>query len=176
MDSKFDNMAKQAKVNNLTLIGEGESFQDELCSMIERAQMFGDFPRDEIKILAGYARAYEVQKDDTVFKEGEKGSFMCILIEGRVDVYKESDDRRPKRITTIRPGKTMGEMSILDELPHSATTVATEKVTIVLITKFNFDRMTENHPILGVKILKKIARLMSLRLRQTTGILLDYLS
>ena len=168
-------LTNKAEETNLILIGDGDSFHDELCKMIERAQMFSDFPRDEIDVIAKYARAYEVAKGETIFKEGQKGSYMCILTEGRVDIFKESDDREKKLITTIRPGKTMGEMSILDDLPHSATTVATEFITIVLITKLNFDRLTEEHPLLGVKILKKIARLMSLRLRQTTGILLDYL-
>lgn len=168
-------LAKKEEKSNLVLIGDGVTFHDELCKMIERAQMFSDFPRDEINIIAKFARAYEVAKGETIFKEGQKGSFMCILTEGRVDIFKESDARQPKLITTIRPGKTMGEMSILDDLPHSATTIATEFITLVLITKINFDRLTVEHPALGVKILKKIARLMSLRLRQTTGILLDYL-
>ena len=168
-------MAAQDATDRLILIGEGETFQEELCNMIESAQLFQDLPRSDIRTIAGYARAYGANKGVTIFKEGQKGSFMCVVIKGRVDIFKESDTREPKRITSIRPGKTMGEMALLDDLPHSATTTAVEDTTLVLITKFNFDRLTEEHPVLGNKILRKIARLMSLRLRQTTGILLDYL-
>lgn len=159
----------------LTLIGEGESFRDELCTMIERAQMFQDFARSDIETLAKYARAYEVEKGNAIFREGEKGTYLCIVIDGKVDVLKETDARERKKITTIRAGKTMGEMSMLDDLPHSATTVAAEKTTLVLITRNNFDKMTLEHPALGIKIIRRIARLISLRLRQTTGVLLDYL-
>jgi len=160
---------------SMELIGEGESFNDELCMMIERAQMFSDFAHNETKALASYARAYGVKKGNTIFKEGEKGSFMCLLIEGRVDIYKETDTHEPKRITAIRPGKTMGEMALLDDLPHSATTIAAEDSKLVLITKHNFDRLNAENPVLANSILRKIAKLMSLRLRQTTGVLLDYL-
>jgi CRP/FNR family cyclic AMP-dependent transcriptional regulator len=164
-----------AELNALSLIGDGESFKEELCQMLESAQIFSDFSRNEIQTLANYARAYAVEKGVTIFKEGHKGGFMCIVIEGRVDIFKESDTRENKRITTIRPGKTMGEMSILDELPYSASTIATEDTKIVMITKRNFDNMTEKFPELGLRVMRKIAKLLSLRLRQTTGILLDYL-
>ena len=116
-----------------------------------------------------------MEKGATIFKEGSRGSFMCIVIDGCVDVFKESDAHENKRITTIRPGKTMGEMSILDELPYSATAIATADTRVVVITKLNFDDLTEKFPALGLRVMRKIAKLLSLRLRQTTGILLDYL-
>lgn len=159
----------------LTLIGDGESFRDELCNMIELAQMFSDFAHADIRTLASHARAYQVDKGATIFREGQKGTFMCLIVEGRVDIFKETDTRERKLVTTVRPGKTMGEMAMLDELPHSATTIATEDTKLVLITRHNFDIMTEKHPELGIKVLRKIAKLLSLRLRQTTGILIDYL-
>lgn len=175
-------MASAAKLKDKTdelsafnLIGDGESFKEELCQLLERAQMFSDFPRSDIQLLAHFARAYAVKKGDIIFKEGHKGSFMCVVIEGRVDILKESDSHEKKRITTVRPGKSMGEMSIIDELPYSATAIATEETKLVLITKLNFDLMTERHPELGLHVMRKIAKLLSLRLRQTTGILLDYL-
>jgi CRP-like cAMP-binding protein len=117
-----------------------------------------------------------VARGKTIFREGEKGQYMALVVEGKVEVLKESENHERKVIATIRPGKTMGEMSILDDQPHSATAVAKDTVTLVLITRMNFEKLTDEHPVLGVKILKKIARLMSLRLRQTTGILIDHLA
>lgn len=170
------NAAQNSYPPTLVLIGEGEAFQDRLCAMLEGAQMFKDFTGQEIKTLSHYARAYEVEKGNAVFREGQKGTFLCLLVEGRIDVMKEGDERELKKISTIRPGKTMGEMSIVDEMPYSATAMAAEKVTLVLITKMNFDRLLDEQPLLGIKLFRQIARLISLRLRQTTGILLDYLS
>lgn len=168
-------MSAVAEEITMELIGEGESFLDELCKMIESAQMFSEMPRGDIETIARYARAYGVKKGATIFKEGGKGSFMCLLVEGRVDIYKQNEGEALRRITAIRPGKTMGEMALLDDLPHSASTVAVQDSTLVLITKYHFDRLMEEHPGLGNRILRKIAKLLSLRLRQTTGILSDYL-
>jgi hypothetical protein len=172
---RIDKMGAAAEDISMELIGEGESFRHELADMVESAQMFSDFARQDTETIAAYARAYSVKKDTAIFREGGKGAFMCLVVDGRVDVFKENHGDSKRRITTIRPGKTMGEMALLDELPHSATTVAVEDTTLVLITKFHFDRLNEEHPALGNRILRKIAKLLSLRLRQTTGILSDYL-
>jgi CRP/FNR family cyclic AMP-dependent transcriptional regulator len=168
-------MAKNDYKNPLVLIGEGESFKDELCRMIESSRMFADFSRPEVLVIAGYTHAYEVAAGDTIFREGDKGQFMCLIVEGKINVLKETEVGTRKVITTVRAGQTMGEMSLLDDLPYSATATAKDTTRLVLITRNNFESLTEAHPVLAVKILKKIARLMSLRLRQTTGVLLDHL-
>jgi CRP-like cAMP-binding protein len=69
----------------------------------------------------------------------------------------------------------MGEMSMLDGLPHSATSIATDNCILLMLTKLSYEKLAEEQPVLCNKLLTQIARLMSLRLRQTTGILLDYL-
>lgn len=162
-------------IDSLELLGDGSAFKEELCDMIESVQIFSDFTRGEVEIVAGYARAYAADTGITIFHEGQKGAFMCIIIKGKIHIYKETLERDRKRVITIRAGRTLGEMSIIDDLPHSATAITAEPVTLVMIPKYSFEKLTKENPSLGVKIFWKLARLMSLRLRQTTGILLDYL-
>jgi CRP-like cAMP-binding protein len=160
----------------LELMGDGASFRDQLCRMIEGVPMFSELKRSNVQLLAGYVRAYRAKKDAVIFKEGSKGTFMGVVVSGRVDIMKEDQGHEQKRVATVRPGKSMGEMSLLDELPYSATAVAREDTELLLITRLNFSRLADEQPVLGNELLRQIARLMSLRLRQTTGILLDYLS
>jgi CRP-like cAMP-binding protein len=169
-------MAKTSNLDDLELMGDGEQFREELCTLIERAPMFSNLTRPEVQIMARYARAYEAKKGAIIFREGEKGHFMCVLLEGRVNILKETLEREQKKVATVRRGKSMGEMSMLDELPYSATAKAVEDTKLLMITKLNFERLSEEQPIVCNMLLRQIARLMSLRLRQTTGILLDYLS
>ena len=155
----------------LILLGMGNAFHDVLCTMLESAHLLRDMERDEIEILAQYAGAYEARPGTRIFKEGERGSFMCIVVEGRVDIIKEGG----KKISTIRPGKTMGEMSVIDGFPYSASAVSVEKTRLVYITRSNFEKLSEEQPKIANHFFHQIAKLMSLRLRQTTGILCDYL-
>jgi CRP-like cAMP-binding protein len=75
----------------------------------------------------------------------------------------------------VRAGKTIGEMSILDGMPHSATAVVVEPATLLLLTRNKFEEFMQGEPEVALKVLRKMAMLMSLRLRQTSGVLLDHL-
>ena len=168
-------MTKSLELEGLDLLGDGESFRSELCEMIENAPMFSSLSRHEVEILSEYMRGYRAKEGATIFEEGSKGLFMCVLVEGRVDIYRDTLEDGKKKVTKVRPGKSMGEMSLLDGLPHSATSIASENCILLMLTRMNFEKLAEEHPVLYSKLLSQIARLMSLRLRQTTGILLDYL-
>lgn len=161
--------------DNLELLGDGDAYKAELCSMLERTQMFKDFARTDIEQLARYARAYKVAKGKTIFREGQKAAFLCVIVDGVVDVIKKTDAHEPKKINSIRAGRSFGEMAVLDDMPHSATTVALEAVKLVMITKQKLEQLAHDNPALGVKVLWELAKLVSLRLRQTTGSLVDYL-
>ena len=168
-------MTKSTELEGLDLLGDGESFRSELCEMIENAPMFSSLSHHEVEILSEYMRGYRAKEGAIIFEEGSKGLFMCVLVEGRVEILRDTPDEGKKKVTKVRPGKSMGEMSLLDGLPHSATSRASEDCILLLLTKMNFEKLAGEHPILYSKLLSQIARLMSLRLRQTTGILMDYL-
>ena len=168
-------MTKAIELEGLDLLGDGESFRDELCGMIENAPMFGSLSRHEVELLSEFMRGYRAKQGATIFEEGSKGLFMCVLVEGRVDIFKDSGDDGKKKVAMVRPGKSMGEMSMLDGMPHSATSIASEDCILLMLTKMNFEKLSDEYPVLCNKLLTQIARLMSLRLRRTTGILLDYL-
>lgn len=168
-------MTKTTELEGMDLLGDGAEFRDELCGMIENAPMFSSLSHHEVEMLSAYMRAYRAKEGATIFEEGSKGLFMCVLVEGRVGIFKDSPEEGKKKVATVRPGKSMGEMSMLDGLPHSASSIASEDCILLMLTKLNFEQLADDHPVLSNKLLTQIARLMSLRLRQTTGILLDYL-
>ena len=156
--------------NDLEQLGIGAGFQQELYSMLSSIQLLKEFDIGEIEEIAPYTGAYLARKGVKIFREGTKGSFMCLIADGGVEIIKAG-----KKITTIRPGKTMGEMAVIDGYPHSATAVAVEDTKLIMITRNQLDNMCERHPRLAIKLIKRLSTLMSLRLRQTTGVLCDYL-
>lgn len=155
-------------------LGYGSAFKETLCTMLEETQLFGAFSRPEVELLADFVHAYRARKGTTIFSEGKRDSFLCILVDGKLEVLKETDGSQ-RRLATIRAGKTVGEMSIIDEQPHSATVVAATEVDLLLLTQNNLQRIADEHPRLGYKVLWRIAQQLSSRLRQTSGQLVDRL-
>lgn len=165
----------QGPASSLKLIGAGTDFREELCRLIGGIPLLNDMEWSEIEPLADYLQAYQAAKGATVFSEGERGNFMCLLIEGKVDVLKEDRLGVRKVVATVPAGKTLGEMSLIDNELRSASAVVAEPATLVMLTKDNFERLGREHPRLALHFALKLARLLSQRLRQTSGQLVDHL-
>jgi CRP/FNR family cyclic AMP-dependent transcriptional regulator len=145
----------------------------ELIPRLERTAIFDDFKREDFDALVGYLTVHRVDAETLIFREGEKGTRMCLLLDGRLEVFKNDDSGARKKITDVSPGKLIGEMSLIDGMPYSATVVASAVSTLVMLSRENLQRICDERPRVGNRLLWKIANLLSLRLRQTTGKLID---
>jgi len=153
----------------------GAASSDRIAAMLENVQMFKDFEWSQIKALSEYIQIYRAPPKSILFREGEHGDFMCFLLEGKLDVRKADNQHVDKTVTTIFPGRSLGEMTIVDGEPRSATAVAVAPSVLAVLTQENFMQIMHDKPALSSKLLFKIAQLISQRLRQTSGILVDYL-
>lgn len=153
----------------------GTASSDRIASMLENAQMFKDLEWAQIEALSGYIQLYRAAPGAVLFREGDKGDFMCIVLEGKLEVRKEDNQHVAKVVTTVFPGRSLGEMTIVDGEPRSATAVAVASSTLAVLTQENFLLIMRDKPALSAKLLLKIAQLLSQRLRLTSGILVDYL-
>jgi CRP-like cAMP-binding protein len=143
--------------------------------MIENAQMFHDFEWAQIEALSSYLRIYRARPGTILFREGDKGDFMCVVIKGKLEIHKEDNQHVDKTVTTVYPGRSIGEMTMVDGEPRSATAVVAETSMLAVLTRDRFMQIMREKPALAAKILLRIAQLLSQRLRLTSGILVDYL-
>lgn len=144
-----------------------------LQSQIKNTEMFEDFTDAEINIFAKYAHPYHIDKGMPILKEGDVDCYMCIVTKGVVDIYRESSDGSRVKISAVNQGQSIGEMSLLDGLPNSATAIAATECSVVLISKKHMMTLTQEHPEVGILFLWKLGEFMSLRLRCTSGMLAD---
>ncbi|MFQ5936535.1 MAG: cyclic nucleotide-binding domain-containing protein [Acidiferrobacterales bacterium] len=153
----------------------GYEHHDELCHVLASSNLFADLSSQQIETLAKYVRAFVARTDTPIFLEGSYTGFMCVIIKGRVRVFKDSGGGRSKLLGEAEAGNSLGEMSMIDGQPHSATAVAVEPVTLITLTREDFTRIVDENPRLATKILWRFTRLISQRLRSTSGMLVDSL-
>jgi CRP/FNR family cyclic AMP-dependent transcriptional regulator len=154
--------------------------RSELLAMLSREHRFSSLRLDELSApeldkLARFARVCRARRGAAVFEEGARDAYLCLIVEGEIEVRKEDGDRAGRVLATLGPGKLLGEMALLDGEPRSATAVAVADATLVILTRDDFDALLEEFPRLGVKLLRRLARLLSVRLRETSGRLVDHL-
>ena len=166
---------KKSSLASLEILGSGIASSDRIAAMLENAQMLRDFEWAQINALAAYVQLYRAAPGAVLFREGDRGDFMCIVLEGKLEVRKEDNLHVDKTVAAVLPGRSLGEMTIVDGESRSATAVAIEPSTLAVLTQENFLLIMRDKPALSAKLLLKIAQLLSQRLRMTSGILVDYL-
>jgi CRP-like cAMP-binding protein len=149
--------------------------QKELVEMMDNIQWFKGFSWAEISNLAGYVNVYQAAQNSIIFDEGDCFCYLCVLAQGKVNIMKESARREKKKIAVVNPGRAFGEMSLLDGQPRSASAVAAETCLLLIISKSSYDSLIVTDPALAVRFITKLANLLSQRLRQTSGTLVDFL-
>lgn len=153
----------------------GTAPKQRLCSMLEGTQLFGILPRPDIEKLTAYAHIYGVDTDHVVTAEGQQLGFICVIISGRLRVHKDSGRGKSTTLAELAAGTSIGEMSVIDGLPSSATAVAMEPTSLAVFRRSDLLRLIDDHPQLGAKLLWKLAQLLSQRLRQTSDKLVGIL-
>ncbi|MFZ5530640.1 MAG: cyclic nucleotide-binding domain-containing protein [Pseudomonadota bacterium] len=148
---------------------------EHILGMLGHSPFFADFDRDDVKALSGYMEVYRAEPGTIILREGDQGDTMLLLLQGKVDVLKKDRHGIQQRMTSILPGMTLGEMSLIDGEPRFATCRAAELTTYAVLTRDSMVNIILEHPSLASKLLVKLVTLLSQRLRYTTGKLLEYM-
>jgi CRP-like cAMP-binding protein len=131
--------------------------------------LFDELKTNELETMADYMQSIKIEKDEILFNEGDKGDYVCFILDGTLEVIKESSLGERAVIATLSRGRSIGEMSVIDDFPRSATVRALTEAHLLTLTHKNFQKILKENPLIGIKLLKKISRLLSLNLRQTSS-------
>jgi CRP-like cAMP-binding protein len=165
----------QGRLPKLEPLGDATQFATQIHGMISYSPLFENFNLAEIRLLSHFMQVYRAEPGVEVIREGEPGDFMMMLIEGRIEVFKQDRWNAPRIIAMIEPGNTLGEMSMIDGEPRFATCVAAERCMLTVLTRESLARIILEQPILGAKILMELVLMLSQRLRQTSSKLVNFM-
>ena len=148
---------------------------DERKRLAEKGFLAGLEGGDIDEVLKA-ARRIECEAGKAVMREGDSGDAMYLLAAGEVEVTKNLTlklglrdfaraDKSMTRITAER-APVFGEMALLATEPRSATVTAATPCVLYEIESGAFKAICEGNPRLGAELLRRIARILSARVRK----------
>ena len=128
--------------------------------LLKTVDLFQNIPGELLSQVSQISKARNFAKDQTVFKEGDSGDSMFIVIKGRVAITKGD-----KEIASLEKGASLGEMALLDNEERSANAIAKEDSVLLKINQDVFYELMESN----ADIMKQIIKLLTSRIRNVNA-------
>lgn len=127
-----------------------------------------EFNADDARALLPYLRLVNAPKGAQLFVEGDRqhNSHMLLVLDGEVSVdVTEGPGAEQVPVSVVGPGQLLGELSLLDDAPRSATCVAVTDVRAAGLSRQGLQQLIEQNPRLGAHLMLAIAQRIGDRLR-----------
>jgi CRP/FNR family cyclic AMP-dependent transcriptional regulator len=111
-------------------------------------------------IYQKYVKTFE--PGEVLFKEGEHGEVMFIIIQGEVEIRKRTSAKSARTLITFHEGDIFGEMALIEKKPRSATAIAVSPCRTLVVNEALLDSMIEHNP----DFARKMIRILSERIRK----------
>lgn len=138
-----------------------------ILDILTEIELFSELDYNSLTNLSNLFEEKIYNQDEIIFKEDSIGTSMMMITSGEVRISQISDPQTEEALIILKKGDVFGEMALLEDMPRSATVIANTNVIIFEVQREKFLNFLENNKEAGVKILMKLAKILSSRLRET---------
>jgi len=136
-----------------------------LDDVLGRASLFSDMSAAELAVLKPMPQRRDLKATDVLFKQGDSGDSMVVLVQGTLVVRRVETDGQMVEVARLAAGEVVGEMSCLDPAPRSATVAAATPAVVYALDRNLMTALKSNAPSLSAALLDQLARVLTRRLR-----------
>jgi len=134
---------------------------------LAKASLFAGLTEDELIFLTQRTVSRRYKAGEIVFGEGEPCSGLYVVEKGHVRIFKSSASGREQVLSIDGPGGTVAELPVFDGGNYPASVAAIDDVTLLFVSKQDFQALCLAHPQVALKVL----RVVGARLRNLVGII-----
>ncbi len=138
---------------------------EEDVELLRKIPLFAKIEPSKLKLLAFTSQRLTFNPGDSLFKQGDDGDALYVIMEGEADVLVDTPGGQ---ITVATMGKNdfVGDIAVLCDVPRTATVTATSKLTTMRITKDLFFQLVCQFPQIAIEIMRELAHRLVVTTRQ----------
>jgi hypothetical protein len=138
----------------------------EKMMLLRQVPIFTELDADDLEELAFIVEERIISANKDLFREGDAGDAVYLIVKGKVRVLIGGTEGRPETtINELGPGACIGEMAVLDASPRSATVRSLERTRALRVPGEGFKRLMTDRPEMSEAIVGELVR----RLRDVTA-------
>ena len=126
--------------------------------------LLANFNASELGLLSSFGDSRVYVPEEVVIREGDDNDHLYLVLKGKLEVLQDVDGY-DKRVALLEAGDSLGEVSVFDPGPASATVRAVNEAEVWLITSDSLERLHAASPKVAYRLLSRITTCLSRRLR-----------
>jgi CRP-like cAMP-binding protein len=135
--------------------------------LVARIQLFSGLRPAALRLVAQVAVEERHPQGATIFRHGDVGEKLYVIVEGRVRITREMQGMGEEALAIVGPGEVFGEMALLDDSVRSADARVHERCRLLAIHRDAFEELLFVHKDLAYEVLWNVVRMLTKRLRET---------
>jgi hypothetical protein len=132
----------------------------EKMMLLRQVPIFADLAADDLEELATIVEERRVDAGKVLFKEGDPGDAVYLIVKGWVCVFTGGGDRPERVLSELGAGACIGEMAVLDAAPRSATVRAVQRTRTLRVPGEGFKRVMSERPEMSQAIVAELVKRM----------------
>ena len=137
------------------------------ASILSRVPIFSSLSDSELNFLAQRVVPRRYAPGEMVFAEGEPCTGLYVVQSGHIRIFKSAANGREQVLNIDGPGSSVAELPVFDGGNYPASVTAVDEVTLLFVSKQDFQTLCVTHPQVALKVL----RVVGARLRRLVGII-----
>jgi 1-acyl-sn-glycerol-3-phosphate acyltransferase len=133
-------------------VAEGEEAREQQLRTIP---FFRNLPAGALEAVASQLQPEHHVRGEVVFREGEPGETMYLVVSGQVEVLAGADQ---SPLAALGPGSFVGELALLLGEPRSATLRVVADTMLWSLHRRDLDVLLTEHPVIGVELSRELGR------------------
>lgn len=136
---------------------------------LAQVPLFQGLSRRDLQVLAASSRERDYPAGAALLRQGETGVGLFIITSGSVHVTQTTQDGETRDLGDFGRGAVLGEMSLLDDMPRTASVVATEPTKALVIPVWDFRAALRESPDISIKLLTVLSHRLRASESQNAG-------
>ena len=137
--------------------------------VLRQAPLFSALDDEAATSLRASMAETKLKRGEVLFREGDSGDRLYVVLEGKVKLGRTSSDGRENLLAILGPGSMFGELSLFDPGPRSATVTAVTESSFASLSHEDLLRWLDGRPGVAHGLLAQLAA----RLRRANDVVAD---
>jgi CRP/FNR family transcriptional regulator, cyclic AMP receptor protein len=126
--------------------------------LIRRVPLFASLSPAQAAMVAGSVVKRRFKRGECLVQQGQKSGYLAILLTGRARVVATDGKKREVILARLEPGDHVGEMSLIDDQPHSASVIAEVQTDVLTLGRAEFAACLPESSAMAFAIMKGLVR------------------